>query len=112
MTKRIKRQFWLTEEENRELKRKAKLSGLSDTAVIRILLKGYEPRENPDDRFYEVIRELSAIGNNLNQLTAKAHALGFIEADKLHEEMIAWGRFELAVEQEFLLPTKSKLKWE
>ena len=44
-------------------------------SVIRLLLKGYEPREKPDERFYDVMRELSAIGNNINQLAAKANTL-------------------------------------
>lgn len=59
MNKRIKRQFWLSPEENDELKRKAQLAGISETAVIRILLQGFEPREKPDARFYDAMREMS-----------------------------------------------------
>lgn len=45
MTKRIKRQFWLSPEGNAELKRKAQLSGINETSVIRILIRGYEPKK-------------------------------------------------------------------
>ena len=79
MKQRIKKQFWLSPQDARELKRKAKLCGITETAVIRILLHGYEPKEKPDARFYEAMRQLSAIGNNINQLAVKANTLGFID---------------------------------
>ena len=53
---------------------------LSEAGLIRLLIRGYEPKEKPDDRFYDVMRELSSIGNNINQLAAKANTLGFIDA--------------------------------
>ena len=112
MRTRIKKQFWFTEEENRELKRKAKLCGITETAVIRVLLKGYEPREKPDARFYDEMRELSAIGNNINQLAAKANRLGFIDTQKLREEAIRWHRFQADIERVFLRPGESNLKWQ
>lgn len=51
MTKRIKRQFWLSPEENAELKRKAKLSGINETSVIRILIRGYDQKKNRTQDF-------------------------------------------------------------
>ena len=44
MKQRIKKQFWLSPQDARELKRKAKLCVITETAVIRILLHGYEPK--------------------------------------------------------------------
>lgn len=46
MNKRIKKQFWLSPEDAKNLKDKAEIVGLSETAVIRLLIRGYEPREN------------------------------------------------------------------
>jgi len=109
--KRIKKQFWLTEQEAKELKHKAYICGLSETAVIRILLKGFEPREKPDDRFYEIMREMHAIGNNLNQICRKANSLGFIDAPFLRQEMEKFSQFQLKVEQKYLTPEKSNLVW-
>ena len=62
----------LSRDEAQDLQKKAKRSCMSESGLIRLLLKGYEPREKPDERFYDVMRELSAIGNNINQLAAKA----------------------------------------
>ena len=109
---RIKKQFWLSPQDVRELKRKAKLCGITETAVIRILLRGYEPKEKPDARFYEAMRQLSAIGNNINQLALKANTLGFIDMPMLKAEALRWHRFQADIEAVFLRPGESNLKWQ
>ena len=106
MKQRIKKQFWLSPQDARELKRKAKLCGITETAVIRILLHSYEPKEKPDARFYEAMRQLAAIGNNINQLAAKANALDFVDAPMLREEAKRWREFRLDVSRSYLLPRK------
>lgn len=102
MRRTIKKQIWLNREEAQDLKKKAKKVCLSEAALIRLLLRGYEPREKPDDRFYEVTRQLSGIGNSLNQLAAKAHSLGYIDTPKLEEEIKRIHKFQVKVEEEFL----------
>lgn len=108
MQRRIKKQFWLSPQDARELKRKAELCGITETAVIRILLHGYEPKEKPDTRFYDAMRQLSTIGNNINQLALKANALGFIDTPML----MRWHRFQADIEAVFLRPGESNLKWQ
>ena len=83
MKRTVKKQVWFSKTEAQDLQKKAKKACLSEAALIRLLLRGYEPREQPDSRFYDSMRELSAIGNNLNQLAAKAHTLGFVDAPML-----------------------------
>lgn len=112
MNKRIKKQFWLSPKDAEELKRKAELVGLTETAVVRLLIRGYEPREKPDERFYDAMRELSAIGNNINQLAIKANALGFVDSQMLKNEALRWHKFQAAIEREFLRPEKNGLKWQ
>ena len=109
--KRIKKQFWLSETENQELIRKANLSGLSQTSVIRLLLMNYEPREKPDQRFYETMQQLYAIGNNINQIVRKANSLGFVDVVALEEQLDKLSRFEAKIEAFYLRPVKSQLKW-
>lgn len=111
MNKRIKKQFWLSPEDAKNLKDKSELAGLSETAVIRLLIRGYEPREKPDERFYTAMRNLSAIGNNVNQLAAKSHSLGFIDAPMLKSEALRWHKFQADIEATFLRPGQSELKW-
>ena len=112
MQRRIKKQFWLSPQDVRELKRKAELCGITETAVIRILLHDYEPKEKPDARFYEAMRQLSAIGNNINQLAVKANALGFIDVPMLKAEALRWHKFQADIESVFLRPGESNLKWQ
>lgn len=113
MSKRnIEKHILMNKAEAQDLQKKAKRACLSEGGLIRLLLKGYEPREKPDERFYDVMRELSAIGNNINQLALKANALGFIDAPMLKTEALRWHKFQADIEAVFLRPGESNLKWQ
>ena len=113
MSKRnIEKHILMNKAEAQDLQKKAKRACLSEGGLIRLLLRGYEPREKPDERFYDVMRELSAIGNNINQLAAKANALGFIDTPMLKAEALRWHRFQADIEAVFLRPGESNLKWQ
>lgn len=103
---------WLSKSENAELNRKAKIAGLPKSTVIRMLLCNYEPKEKPDTRFYEAMQQLSAIGNNINQLVVKANTLGLIDTPMLKAEALRWHRFQADIEAVFLRPGESNLKWQ
>lgn len=99
-------------DEAQDLQKKAKKACLSEAGLIRLLLRGYEPREKPDERFYDVMRELSSIGNNINQLAVKATALGFVDAPQLKKEAERWHKFQADIERTYLRPDKSEMKWQ
>ena len=99
-------------DEAQDLQKKAKKACLSEAGLIRLLLRGYEPREKPDERFYAVMRELSSIGNNINQLAVKANALGFVDAPQLKKEAERWHKFQADIERTYLRPDKSEMKWQ
>ncbi len=99
-------------DETQDLQKKAKKACLSEAGLIRLLLRGYEPREKPDERFYDVMRELSSIGNNINQLAVKANALGFVDAPQLKKEAERWHKFQADIERTYLRPDKSEMKWQ
>lgn len=103
---------WFSEKEYAELNRKAKIAGLPKSTVIRMLLCNYEPKEKPDARFYEAMRQLSAVSNNINQLALKANALGFIDTPMLKAEVLRWHKFQADIEAVFLCPGESNLKWQ
>lgn len=113
MSKRsIEKHILMTKAEAQDLQKKAKKACLSEAGLIRLLLRGYEPREKPDDRFYDVMCELSAIGNNINQLTVKANTLGFVDAPQLKKEAERWHKFQSDIERVFLRPNESDMKWQ
>lgn len=99
-------------DEAQDLQKKAKKACLSEAGLIRLLLRGYEPRKKPDERFYDVMRELSSIGNNINQLAVKANALGFVDAPQLKKEAERWHKFQADIERTYLRPDKSEMKWQ
>lgn len=99
-------------DEAQDLQKKAKKACLSEAGLIRLLLRGYEPREKPDERFYDVMRELSSIGNNINQLAVKANTLGFVDAPQLKKEAECWHKFQADIERTYLRPDKSEMKWQ
>lgn len=102
----IKKQFWCSREIANELSRKASVTGLSESEVIRLLISNFEPREKPSQQFYESLKDLRAIGNNLNQIARKANAIDIIDKEFYHREVKKLNEFMLEFKKEFLLPKK------
>ena len=113
MSKRnIEKHILMNKAEAQDLQKKAKKTCLTEAALVRLLVRGYEPKERPDERFYDVMRQLSSIGNNINQLAAQANSLSFVDAQKLQKEAERWHKFQADVERQFLRPEKSEMKWQ
>ena len=102
MKRTIKKQFWFNREEAQDLQKKAKKTCLTEAALVRLLIRGYEPKEKPDERFYDFTRELSRVGNSLNQLAAKANSLGYIDTPMLEAELKKLHKFQADIEEELL----------
>lgn len=60
---------------------------MNANAYFRDLLMGVRPMQLPPVEYVEILRELRALGANLNQLAAKAHSLGFIDEPKYRENV-------------------------
>ena len=87
MIKRVKQIIVrLNLSEHQHLKIQVKKSGLSQEAYIRSLINGYIPRELPPLDYHSMIRELHAIGNNLNQIAAKVNTTGHIDTPEFKRE--------------------------
>lgn len=99
--------FRLNEEEAQYLYELVRKSGRSKEALLRSMVKGYRLCEKPDPEFYQIMRELSAIGNRINQLAAKANALDFIDTPMLRDEARKWHDFQLDVRKKYLLPKRA-----
>ena len=99
--------FRLTEEEADYLCSLAERSGHSRQALLQSMVMGYRLCEKPDPEFYKIMRELSAIGNRINQLAAKANALGFVDTPMLNEEARKWHEFQIDIRKKYLLPKRT-----
>lgn len=70
--------LWLDEKEYRQLQEQCSVTGLSTSALIRKRIAGTQLRPRPPDQYAGLLRELSAIGNNINQIAHWANARGDI----------------------------------
>ena len=75
----------LTEKEYSILREMSATSGLKMEPVIRQMLNGYEIRPRPNATYIKLINELSAVGNNLNQIAHLANATGKVTESQLKE---------------------------
>lgn len=74
-----KKQFWFSFEESEVLAINSQKAGLSESEYIRKLVIGYKLKEKPDSEFYETMKLMRSISNNLNQIAKKAHTLNYID---------------------------------
>lgn len=75
----------LTKQEKNHLDKQARLAGMKIEPFVRILIAGSNIRERPSDYWGEMIRQLSAIGNNINQIAHIANATECIDIGELQE---------------------------
>ncbi len=64
----------MDETEYRHLQEQCSVTGLSVSVLIRKLIAGVQLRPRPPDEYTKLLRELSAIGNNVNQIAYWANA--------------------------------------
>ena len=77
--------FHLNDREMDNFDRAVKKSGLNYSAYIRHLINSRIPQERPPREYFELLRELRAIGRNINQIAFVANASGSIEDAKYDE---------------------------
>ena len=75
----------MTADEMAHLNQLVAASGLSRETYLRMLISGVVPKEEPPPDFWAMMRELHAVGNNLNQIAMKAHVLNAIDVKHYNE---------------------------
>ena len=96
----------LNRKEAEILKKKSHKCKLSQASYIRFLITGYVPREAPPLDYHNLIRELRAIGNNMNQIAAHVNAIGYVNGIAYQEEVNKLHRVILSMQEAMLLPEK------
>lgn len=92
----------LSYEELEKLKNDSAKAGITKSEYVRRLIMNYVIKEKPDDRFYDVMMQLTAIGNNLNQIAHKANYLNEIDKDIYIQEKNNWNQFMKEVKVKYL----------
>ena len=88
MRKRINR-VWvhLSQEEYAHFLYCVRISGYKKEPYLRALINGYVPRAQPPMEYRELLRELHAIGNNLNQIAVRVNSYGIIDSAAYQENV-------------------------
>jgi len=84
-SRNIKFSIWLNEKEYIKLEKLAKTTGLKKAPIIRSLIMEFEVKPHPPENFAKLLRELSAIGNNINQIARVANSTKIISNDEINE---------------------------
>jgi len=80
MKRNIEIKLRLSKDELHTLDNKVKKTGMSRESYMRTVLSGYAPIESPPVEYFDVLRELHAIGNNMHQIAYRANSLQFLDA--------------------------------
>lgn len=101
----------IPEEEWNKIKEASERTGTTVCGLIRMLIRGYRPKEKPDDRFYEAMEQMSGIADNISKLADRVRSFGHIDAAELEKEVVRWHRFQLGIEKQFLKPEVDRKIW-
>lgn len=98
----------LSEAEAEKLRALSAASGYSMSGVLRAMIDGYQLKERPTEELMEFNRQLLYIGNNLNQIAAKANGLGLLDAPYYRKQAEDLNKLRLELYKRFLLPDKEE----
>lgn len=103
----IKINAFLNEEEKKIFDEKVKKSGLNKSEFFRKTILDYQLREQPDERFYEILSLLRNMANNLNQMARTYNRYqGYMREDKFTPLLNQIQDFVLSIQEVYLTPQK------
>ena len=105
-----KKQFWLTEQQAEDLAEKSKRACMTETDLIRLLLRGYVPPERPGTEFFKDMNRISEFAERLKTLSAVTSDTDAQEL--LSSEAEAWRAFRLEMERKYLMPERRNSEWQ
>ena len=92
------------DEELETIDRNAELTGRKRSTYIREVALGNTPKEKPSKEFYEAIKLLRYISNNINQIAknSNANSSGFVNENKYDEQVVKLNSFIIDIKKKFL----------
>lgn len=103
----IKINVFLNEEEKKIFDEKVRKSGLNKSEFFRKIILDYQLREQPDERFYEILSLLRNMANNLNQMARTYNRYqGYMREDKFTPLLNRIQDFALSMQEVYLTPQK------
>ena len=104
MIHRVKKQIWLTKEENELLKAFSQKTCLTEADYIRMLIRNRVPKEKPGAEFYETMNQLSHFSEQIQAFAIQLKEKGSCDEEAFQDEILRWHQFQIDVEKRFLAP--------
>ena len=76
--------IFLNENEKNIFENKVRKSGLNKSEFFRKIILDYQLKEQPDERFYEILYQLRGMAHNLNQMARSCNRYGYVNNDKFN----------------------------
>ena len=54
---------------------------LSKSEYLRMMIRGVAQIESPSNKYFQVVKDLHGIANNINQIAARANKFGWVDKD-------------------------------
>ena len=80
--------LWLNDEEYAHLREQSEITGLPASVLIRNALAGVQLRQRPPGEYAPLLRALSAICNNVNQIAHWANSKKSIQEAEIRQAVL------------------------
>ena len=110
-TRDIDFHVYLNEEKNKILENLCNRLRVNRSILIRALILGKRLVEAPPVDYKQFIIELRRVGTNLNQLTAKANSIGYIDADECKSVLTEVRKLEVDIARYFKPGKDENREW-
>jgi len=97
--------LYLSRQEKDELRRKARAACMDDNTYLRELLRGHEPRQAPDERFWSAMGLIREFADKVDEIAMNSNDPEVIKYF-MHEAK-KWRMFQNAIEMQLLRPKGS-----
>ena len=99
--KTVEFHFLLTEADSKKLSELSSKTSLSRSKVLRYLIRECHLIEAPPADYHKLIREIRAVGNNLNQTLVIAKTNGILNVPDLRQEILDLRKVEKELQEAF-----------
>ena len=113
MSMNIEKHFLIDEAGALELKRKAMMTGLSESNLIRQLIEGFEPKSAPTESFDEFYRRLRKISSCMESVSFRLYQKGEkTESENIDQLRVALHKAMADFEWDCRVPGSVKYRWQ
>lgn len=103
----LKINIFLNPDEKKIFEEKSKKSGLNQSEFFRKIILDYRLKEQPDERFYEILSQLRGMANNLNQMARVYNRnQGYVKDYKIVPLFEEVRDLVLSLQEVYILPQK------